>query len=137
MNLLLKPNKHDIFIGSFLLLLVFSLIISLVSLNNSGNGEDHYVYIKFRNELVYQMDLEHDEVFTLYKDDEKYHDLLGDFEITVKNGKVGITKNICPEEYCKHIGWISSKGYSIICAPNNIVIEIGNKINTDCDWGAC
>jgi len=135
MKLSLKPNKHDIFVGVFLLLVVVSLIVSLVSLNNNKDSDDHYVYVRYRGEVVHQMDLHRDEVFTLYQDE--YKDLLGDFEITVKNGKVGISKNVCPEKYCRHLGYIDSKGYSLICAPNKIVIEIGKKINTDCDGGAC
>lgn len=137
MKLSLKPNKHDIFVGSFLLLIVISLVISLVTLNLFKDDKDHYAYIKYRGEIVYQMDLHKDEVFILHKDEEKYQDLHGDFEITVKNGKVGITNNVCPEDFCKHAGFIDTKGYSLICAPNKIVIEIGAKVNLDCDWGAC
>lgn len=134
MKLSLKPNKHDIFVGSFLLVLVVSLVISLISLRSS---DDHYVYVKYDGQIVHQMDLHKDEVFTLHQDDEKYKDLHGDFEITVKDGKVSITKNVCPENFCKHLGAIDSKGYSLICAPNKVVVEIGEKVELDCDWGAC
>ena len=68
------------------------------------------------------------------KGSDYFENLHGDFEVTVKNGKVAITKNVCPEDFCKHLGWIDSKGYALICAPNRIVVEIGKKI--DKDWGA-
>ena len=129
MKFSLKPSQHDIFIGSFLLVLVISLVISLASLRTS---KDTSVYVKYDGQIVHTMDLNKDEVFTLSK--EEYKDLHGDFEITVKDGKVSITKNVCPEDFCKHLGWIDSKGYSLICAPNRIVIEIGKKV--DKDWGA-
>ena len=132
MRMLLKPNKNDFIIGSVLLLLIISLIISLASLKDSS---DHYVYIKYDKQIVHQMDLYEDEVFVLYQSD--YENFYGDVEITVKNKKVAITKNVCPEEFCKHMGWIDTKGYSLICAPNRLVVEIGAKVNLNCDWGAC
>ena len=132
MKIDLKPNKSDIFVGSFLLILVISLIISLVSLKHN---DDHYVYVKYDRVIIHQMDLHKDEIFVMRKTD--YENLYGDVEITVKNGKVAITKNVCPEEFCKHMGWIDTKGYSLICAPNRLVIEIGQKVELDCDWGVC
>ena len=130
MKISLKPNKHDIFIGTFLLILVISLVLSLASLRTS---KDTSVYVKYDGQVVHTMDLNKDEVFTLTKDE--YKDLHGDFEITVKDGKVSITKNVCPEDFFKRIGAISSKGQALVCAPNNIVIEIGAKEKGDCDWG--
>ena len=50
----LKPNKHDIIVGSFMLVLIFSIIITLVSFKNS---DDHYVYIKYDGDIVHKMDL--------------------------------------------------------------------------------
>ena len=132
MKMTLKPNKHDIFVGSFIVVLIITLIISLVSLRNS---DDHYVYIKYDGQVVHQMDLYKDEVFVL--NDEDYSDLNGDFEITVKDGKVSITKNVCPHDFCKHVGSISHKGQSLICAPNKVVVEIGEELKSDCDWGVC
>ena len=101
------------------------------------NSDDHYVYVKYDGQVVHQMDLHIDEVFVMHVEDEKYSDLHGDFEVTVKDGKVGITQNTCPQDFCAHLGWIDSKGYSLICAPNKIVIEIGEEIKSDCDWGVC
>lgn len=132
MKLALKPNKHDIFIGSFIVVLIVSLVISLVSLKNS---DDHYIYVKYDGQVVHQMDLYKDEVFVLEQDE--YSELLGDFEVTVKNGKVSITKNTCPHDFCKHVGEISYKGQSLVCAPNKIVVEIGEELESECDWGVC
>ena len=132
MKISLKPNKHDIFIGSFLLVLVISLVISLATLRIS---KDTSVYVKYDGQIVHTMDLNKDEVFTLSKDD--YKDLHGDFEITVKDGKVSITKNTCPQDFCKHLGAISFKGQALVCAPNSVVVEIGKKDNSNCDWGVC
>ena len=130
----LKPNKHDIIVGYFMLVLIISIIISLVSFKNS---DDHYVYIKYDGDIVHKMDLHNDEIFMLNKGDEKYPDLQGDFEVTVKDKKAFISKNTCPQSFCKHLGSIDSKGQSLICAPNKIVVEIGDNKQLDCDWGVC
>lgn len=132
MKIVLKPNKHDIFIGSFLLAFLIALIISLLTLKSSS---DHYVYIKYDGQVVHTMDLNVDEVYVLNKS--QYSDLQENFEITVKDGEVFISKNKCPEEFCKHLGAISTKGQALVCAPNKVVIEIGEKIESDCDWGVC
>jgi hypothetical protein len=134
MEIKLKPNKHDIFIGSVLLAFVIALVISLATLKTSS---DHYVYVKYDGEIVHTMDLNVDEVFIMHQDDERYKGLHGDFEITVKNGKVSITKNTCPQDFCKHLGAISFKGQALVCAPNSVVVEIGKKDNSNCDWGVC
>ena len=132
MKLALKPNKHDIFIGSFIVVLIVSLVISLVSLKNS---DDHYIYVKYDGQVVHHMDLYKDEVFVLKQ--EEYSELLGDFEVTVKNGKVFISENTCPQDFCKHLGAISFKGQALVCAPNSVVVDIGKKDNSNCDWGVC
>ena len=134
MEYALKPNKHDIFVGSFMLVLIISIVISLVSYKNS---DDHYVFVKYDGEIVHTMDLHNDEHYILEIGDEKYPDLLGDFEVTVKDGKASITKNTCPQSFCKHLGSIDSRGQSLICAPNKIVVEIGANSVGDCDWGVC
>ena len=132
MKLSLKPNKHDIFVGSFLLVFLVVLIVSLTTMKSSN---DTQVYVKYDGQIVHTMDLTEDEVFIMHK--EEYKNLQGDFEVTVKDGKVSITKNTCPQDFCKHLGEIDSKGYSLICSPNRVVVEIGDKIQSDCDWGVC
>ena len=134
MKIGLKPNKHDYFLGAFILVLIVSLVVSLVLPKKS---ENHYVYVKYDGQVVHQMDLHENEVFVMHLGDDKYPDLHGDFEVTVKDGKVGITQNTCPQDFCKHLGEIDSKGYSLICSPNRVVVEIGEKIQSDCDWGVC
>lgn len=132
MKLALKPNKHDIFVGSFLLVFLVALIISLTMLKSS---DDTQVFVKYDGQIVHTMDLNQDEVFVMHQ--EEYKNLQGDFEVTVKDGKVSITKNTCPQDFCKHLGEIDSKGYSLICSPNRVVVEIGSKVQSDCDWGVC
>lgn len=132
MKLSLKPNKHDIFVGSFLLVFLVALIISLTALKSS---DDTQVFVKYDGQIVHTMDLNQDEVFIMHE--EEYKNLQGDFEVTVKDGKVSITKNTCPQDFCKHLGEIDSKGYSLICSPNRVVVEIGSKVQSDCDWGVC
>ena len=47
------------------------------------------------------------------------------------------TLHLMFSNYNKHVGEISFKGQSLICAPNKIVVEIGDNKQLDCDWGVC
>lgn len=44
--------------------------------------------------------------------------------ISIRSGKVSITKSNCPGEDCVHSGWITSPGRSIVCLPNRVEIRI-------------
>ena len=57
--------------------------------------------------------------------------------LDIKDKKAFISKNTCPQSFCKHLGSIDSKGQSLICAPNKIVVEVGENKNIECDWGVC
>lgn len=48
--------------------------------------------------------------------------------ITVKDGKIGVTKADCPDGYCMDRGYCSS-GAHIVCLPNRLVIKfIGKQV---------
>ncbi|MBP3206416.1 MAG: NusG domain II-containing protein [Lachnospiraceae bacterium] len=42
----------------------------------------------------------------------------------IENGQVWVTEASCPDQICVHMGRISQPGQSIICLPNQVVIEI-------------
>ena len=45
-------------------------------------------------------------------------------EITVRDGKIAVTRSTCPGEDCVHSGWISGPGRSIVCLPNRMEIRL-------------
>ncbi len=44
--------------------------------------------------------------------------------LKIENGKARITSADCPDGLCKHHACIYSKGESIVCLPNKLVVEI-------------
>ena len=51
--------------------------------------------------------------------------------VTVKDGKVAITKSDCPGTDCVHSGWIHESGRSIVCLPNRVELRIESTSEVD------
>ena len=68
------------------------------------------------NVLVYAVSLDTDQEFTL----------TGQYTttVTVRDGKIAVTRSDCPGEDCVHSGWSDSSGRSIVCLPNRVEIRI-------------
>lgn len=47
-----------------------------------------------------------------------------DAKIEIKGGRVRVAESDCPKGICKHVGWVSAPGRSIVCIPNKILIEL-------------
>lgn len=131
MKINLKLNKHDfiIFIATIALVVVLSVLYFMGSSSN-----DNVVIIRYYNEVVYKMNLQVDETFTMKVED--YPLLLGDLTIEVKNGKVGVVEQTSHYNYCELVGSTDKKGTAIICAPNGVVITI-EGYQEPCDFGYC
>lgn len=131
MKINLKLNKHDfvIFIATIALIVVLSVLYFMGSSSN-----DNVVIIRYYNEVVYKMNLQVDETFTMKVED--YPLLLGDLTIKVKNGKVGVVEQTSHYNYCELVGSTDKKGTAIICAPNGVVITI-EGYQEPCDFGYC
>lgn len=44
--------------------------------------------------------------------------------VTVRDGKIAITRSDCPGGDCVHSGWTGTSGRSIVCLPNRLEIRI-------------
>lgn len=44
--------------------------------------------------------------------------------ITVRDGKIAVTRSDCPGADCVNCGWISTAGRSIVCLPNGLEIRV-------------
>ena len=132
MNFKLKANFWDIIITVFIIIL--SLILSVFFYfipANSGDTVGVYVMGK----LEYQLSLNEDTTLTLHKGEynnemHTFPHLLGDLTIEIKDEKVRILENECPNKICVNQGWVSIANIPITCAPNNVVIVIEN-VNSD------
>ncbi len=57
-----------------------------------------------------------------------------DIRIEIRGGRIRMLDSDCPRKVCKHTGWISGRGQTIVCVPNKVLIEIrGNGTNSGCD----
>jgi hypothetical protein len=50
-----------------------------------------------------------------------------DVRIEIKSSRVRIAESDCPRGICRHAGWVSAFGRSIVCIPNRLVVELGGE----------
>lgn len=55
--------------------------------------------------------------------------------LEIKNGKAQITEASCPDKVCVRHRPVSRQGESLICLPNQMVVEIENGEDADVDAG--
>lgn len=58
-------------------------------------------------------------------------DIIDKFRVEVRSGRIRILSSDCPKQICKHAGWISRPGESLICVPSKIVITISGEERYD------
>ena len=57
----------------------------------------------------------------------------GRVRIVSKEGRVRIARSDCPQNTCVHAGWIGSAGETLVCVPNQLVIEIVTDTEPEVD----
>lgn len=122
----LKHNKTDYAIYSVCLAIIVALLIAFLGVRTTPSSKANVYY---DNKLVYTLDLNKDETWTMQQKD--YPLLLADLVIEVKDHAVRVKDEESPKHYCSILGYQSEAGTSIICAPNSvkIVIEGDNAID--------
>jgi hypothetical protein len=128
-RLTLQRNKTDGVIVLLALFLIVSFISAIFALDTSDADKIRVIY---NNQLIKEMALSYDEVFVMERKD--YPLLLGKMIIEVSEGKVRVKEEESPRNYCSILGWVSNKGSSIICAPNNVVITVEGYIDPGYDF---
>lgn len=109
----LRFQKGDLI--AIALPLLLAVIVFAAVLPGKERGVD-IAEIYQNGQLIRRISLEEDQEFTY----------TGDYSnaITVRDGKIAITKSDCPGEDCVHSGWIDASGRSIVCLPNRLEIRI-------------
>ena len=128
-RLSLQRNKTDLAIVGLAIALVFGFVATIFSLDTSGADKIRVIY---NNQLVKEMALSYNEIFIMEQKD--FPLLLGKMGIEVDDGKVRVKEEESPRNYCSILGWVSNKGSSIICAPNNVVITVEGYIDPGYDF---
>lgn len=128
----LKRNKWDLFILSFAIIFVIMLVVVSNIITGSVNGDNKYVVISINGQDKYKYKINEDRTIELKK--KNYDTLLGDMEIEIKDGKVRVSKEESPKNYCSKQGWVSSVATPIVCLPNAVVVTIIGENDSDLDW---
>ncbi|MCL2183768.1 MAG: NusG domain II-containing protein [Chitinispirillia bacterium] len=82
-----------------------------------SSGQPALVVVYGQNAVIAKYPAGSDAVFTV-------SGKRGPLDIEIKNGSVRIVHADCPRSICKQSGSISAPPAQLICAPNNILIEI-------------
>ncbi len=106
-------KKADI--ALFLIILIFGIIISFVSL--FGNSEGDKVKIAVDGQLFGVYDINTDQTIEVEQNNHINH-------ITIKDGMVSMSYSDCANQVCVHSEAISMTKDSIVCLPNKVMIEI-------------
>ena len=82
-----------------------------------GAGRPDVVTVFRQNAVAAEYPLGADAAFTV-------NGLLGPLDIEIKNGTARIIHANCPKKICRQSGGISNSHGQLICAPNNVMIQI-------------
>jgi hypothetical protein len=55
------------------------------------------------------------------------HEVLGPIGVTrveVRGGRVRVLSSPCPQQICRHGGWIGAPGSLLVCLPNEVVVRV-------------
>jgi hypothetical protein len=80
----------------------------------------HIAQISIESKLYEQIDLAQETAERTFVIQGKHTPLT----IAVKTNAIAILESGCPNQYCVNEGWISSSGRPLVCAYNEVLIEI-------------
>lgn len=99
---------EDILLAGSILLLAGALIF-----NQLRQGQGRWVLIYQNNQLLWQADIKLPQTIQA-----------GKMILEIKDQQVRVRQSDCPRQICTHQGWISKAGQTLICIPNQILVEI-------------
>lgn len=109
----LRFQKWDIvLIAGIALLAVLVLLLFLPGGENPGAQAQIYQ----NGKLIKTVSLSRDQEFTVTGNCTN--------TVTVKDGRIAVTRSDCPGEDCVACGWTGFSGRSIVCLPNGLEIRV-------------
>ena len=110
-----KTSKFDlILIALIILVSVFSLL--RITQNRIRQSAQPRIAVIYQNSRwLENVDLRKDSLFAI---------LNGRMRVEIKGGKIRIRDADCPHHLCINMGWIQYSGQTIVCVPNQVLIEI-------------
>ena len=98
-------------------------VIALVLLLTGHTGAT--VRVKVGSELVKTFALQADTTYTIEGKDG------GTNQLVIQGGEAWLEDASCPDLLCVNMGKISRNGQSIVCLPNQVVVDIVDEIAED------
>lgn len=105
-------KKNDVML--LIIIIVSSLLIFGMRYMLKDQGKA-YVTVRIDGEIV--------ETFPLSEDREYVTDTKGN-KIQIKDGQVNMVEADCPDQLCVHQMAISKNKESIICLPNEVIVQV-------------
>lgn len=111
-------RKSDVLLIIILVILNTLFLFQVIDVNSSSTATIYYDGV-----IVEEINLNKDDVYSLNATN-------GEVEVSVKNGKVAITKETSPLNICSKQGYVDVNKIPLICLPNKVVVE-GMDPNVD------
>ena len=108
-------NKNDFKLISMILVLIIVLLIIFYK----PKEEASFAEVYYKSDIILKIDLNINKIYEVNGDN-------GVVKIEVLNKKIRVIEETSNYNLCSKQGFISSKGESIICLPNKIIIELPN-----------
>jgi hypothetical protein len=107
------------------ILIVFSLCIGITFFLLKSTTNASYADVYLKNERILTIDLNTEKKTYTVKG------TLGKIVIEAGNGKIRVIEEKSSNHICSKQGWVSKKGDSIVCLPNEVVIQLSGKMELD------
>jgi len=105
---------------AFVTLILFFSIVSFWVIHKrfqpSSGASTICIYQK--DKLLEESGLDKDKIITI---------LDGKMHLELKGGRARILDTDCPHHICKNMGWIKYNGETIVCVPNQVLVEVKSK----------
>lgn len=113
-----RASKFDfVFIGLVLFLSAF-FIVRLFNSRIRQDSQSNIALIYQGDALLEQIDLSKDRTIEI---------LGGKMRIQTEKRRLRIAHSDCPQHICTNMGWIQYGGQTIVCVPNQVLVEIKSK----------
>ena len=103
--------------GDAVVLCLLCALVVALSLPRAADGTPSLAEVVVSGHKAATLDLSRDGV----------HDVLGPIGVTrveVHGGKVRVLSSPCPQQICRHGGWIGAPGSLLVCLPNEVVVRV-------------
>ncbi len=113
-----RASKFDFILTGLILFLSVFFIVGAVQSRLRQNSQTKTALIYQGKVLLEQTDLNKDRVIDI---------LGGKMRIQILKGRLRIEHSDCPQHLCMNMGWIQYGGQTIVCVPNQVLVEIKSK----------